>query len=119
MKLKFLLLGLLFTSGALLLVITEANLHPAEQAYLELTNMDDKPILLSDFKLGFIDHDVVPWKVCSGRLMHLPEKILDLDKSFVLASATDFHAERYTEGEDGYAEKMSETDSVVFLMNPM
>ena len=59
MKLKLLLLGLLFTSGALFaqdtirsLVITEANLHPAEQAYLELTNMGNEPIQLSKFKLG-------------------------------------------------------------------
>lgn len=63
MKLKLLLIGLLFTSGALFaqdlirsLIITEANLQPEGQAYIELTNMGDEPIQWSDFKHGLIEH---------------------------------------------------------------
>jgi len=114
MKLKLLLIALVFTSGALFaqdtirsLVITEANLHPEPQAYLELTNMGNEPIQLSNFKLGLIEHDVVPWNVRAGRLYRLPEKVLLPGESFVIASATDFQAEQFAKGVDGYAEKLT------------
>lgn len=59
MKLKLLLLGLLFMGGLAsaqdtidYLVITEARIDNTHAAYLELTNMGDQPVQLSDFKIG-------------------------------------------------------------------
>ena len=56
--------------------------------------------------MGIIEHDVVPWNV-RRMFFRLPEKILEPGKSFVLASATDFKAEQFAKGEDGYAEKLT------------
>lgn len=110
MKLKLLLLGFLFIGGFLTaqdtiktLVITEANLHPENQVYLELTNMGEKPIQLNQFELGEINHFTVPWDF--PNTVMLPDRILQPGESFVMASVNDYSPIGYAKEEFGYAEK--------------
>ena len=122
MKLKFLLFSL-FISGIInaqqivceypegvitSLVITEARMFNTSEAYLEITNMGENSVRLSEFKLGqlrahsttrpVIDLCNDGWHNTVEGYMFLPDRMLDPGKSFVVTNAYDYGPIHYKEG---------------------
>lgn len=115
MKLKLLLLFTL-TVGILYaqepepyrqLLITEIYTQRPNRNYVELTNMGEETINLSEFKLGVLnpwasgriyDVDTDPWVPQNWNyVMFLPDVDLGPDESFVITGAYDFGPRRYKE----------------------
>lgn len=123
---KILLLILLFSGIAQAqepyrqLLITETfNQGAYGYTYYELTNMGDKTINLSEFKLGanysqsVLQTPEVPWKPNgSAFLMRLPDYILKPGQSFLMTEAYDYGPKTYKQ--DPYAKGANEQP-----MNPM
>ena len=96
MKLKFLLLFLFVIGyGALVnaqtkpyknLIITEARFTYVPDNYVELTNMGNETVDLSEFELGSIIYWNTPWNPEEGRYLMLPKKMLAPGKSFLIAN---------------------------------
>jgi hypothetical protein len=91
------------------LVISEASLISALEAYVELTNMGNEPILLSDYKFGRLIYahastarisDLCndPWYTTTHMYLFLPNRILNPGESFVLTGAYDYGPVHYKEG---------------------
>jgi len=105
MKLKFLLLFLLMVGyGALVnaqkkpynnLIYSEIRMDTPEQSYIELTNMGNETIDLSEFELGVIGPYGLPWVYEAQYFLKLPKKNLAPGKSFVIVSASDFEPENW------------------------
>jgi hypothetical protein len=119
MKLKFLLFILLLSAGVLnaqdtirSLVITESRMSGGPQNYLEITNMGDKPVQLSQFELGHM----TPWSPLplftneANNFMRLPEKLLQPGESFVIAARSEFGPKQFAKGLDGFPERESKVD---------
>ncbi|MGM0473961.1 MAG: hypothetical protein ACQERV_07440, partial [Bacteroidota bacterium] len=103
---------LLVSSGMLIaqdtiktLVITEAKMDRAEQAYCEITNMGDDPVNLSDFEFGRISPwdgfpEDVTWpdqapQVDQQNIERLPDVVLQSGESYVIGAVADFTEEQY------------------------
>jgi len=102
MKLKLLLFTLLLMSGIMSaqqanrsLMITEVRFDRADQSYVEITNMGNMPIDLSEFEFGVISAWTVHYEAEEGNWMMLPEVILMPGESYVIASVLDFVEEQY------------------------
>lgn len=115
MKFKFLLLLFSISCGILSaqepyrsLVITEARLGGQPQAYIELTNMGDQTINLSEFEIGKVTPWTAPVEVEGGLeawtledwfqvgendYMMLPDVELAPGESYVIASVADWRPE--------------------------
>ncbi len=111
MKSKILLLFLVFACSIVnaqdtirSLIITEVNLHNASNAFLEISNVGDKPVQLNQFKIGVITPFTTPWNAYPYAQFMLPERILQPGESLVLTSAIDFGPEQFAKGLDGYSE---------------
>ncbi len=86
------------------LVITEARMDGSNEGYLEITNLGEKEIQLSEFKVGHLDpwgssqpiYNVWedPW-VTGDKYFFLPEKILKPGDSYVIAPAFDYGPLQY------------------------
>jgi hypothetical protein len=119
MKLKFLLFSLLMTSGFLYaqdtiktLIITEIRLTHHEENFVEITNIGDKAVQLSDFEFGLIrPWNNVPWTPESpDRSYMLPEKMLNPGESFVMATVCDFGPKMFRKGSDDYRERITKQE---------
>ncbi len=116
MRLKLLLFAMLLSAGIYAqeayrgLIITESRMSGSPDNYVEITNVGDKAVNLKDFELG----KVTPWDPAitdvftspftpgtSGYIM-LPDFVLEPGKSFVVATAYDFAAEKYAKKVAGY-----------------
>ena len=89
------------------LVITEIRMRGTSNMYVEITNMSDQTIQLSDFKLAHL----TPWSrtnpindLCTDlwmndtpNYMFLPNRTLEPGKSFVVTTAYDFRPWYYKE----------------------
>ena len=112
MRLKLLLVTLLVSSGMLIaqdtiktLVITEAKMDRAEQAYAEITNMGNDPVNLSEFEFGMITPwnsfpEGVTWPDQAPQVDHqnierLPDVVLQPNESYVIGAVNDFTEEQY------------------------
>ena len=117
MKLKLLLLLMMLT-GMLYaqepyrnLIISEARMDGQPSNHVELTNMGNQPVNLSEFKFvlmrPWIPEPVLdvwndPWVPEGNRMFMLPDKVLQPGESFVLTSAYDFGPEMYRRRVDGF-----------------
>jgi hypothetical protein len=111
MKLKLLLFALLL-SGVLYaqdtinyLIITESHAYRADQSYVELTNLGDKPLQMAEFKLGKIGPYEEPFN--STLEYRFPERILQPGESFVIARFMDFTEKMYPTDPDNYTERVT------------
>lgn len=125
MKLKFLLFLMLMTlllraqDPYRSLIITEARMDQANNAYCEITNVGDEPVQLSQFKFGTITPwnppilDVWndPWNPYH-RYFFLPDRILKPGESFVIATAWDFGPRMYKKHVPGFenVERINQTE---------
>ncbi|MDX1283378.1 MAG: T9SS type A sorting domain-containing protein [Draconibacterium sp.] len=119
MKLKLLLLILLIGFGVVnaqdtirTLIITEARMNHHHNNYIEITNVGDFDIELSEFEFGLIRPfgGNVLWTPEEARRFMLPEKILKPGECFVLATAYDFSPKQFAKGLDDYLEKITPDD---------
>jgi hypothetical protein len=99
MKLKLLLL-LLLMNGVLCaqdtirtLIITEVRMDHPPYAYVEITNVGNDAIQLSNFEFGNLKYWDAPYSPPPGQYFMLPEKLLQPGESFVIANFYD-HTER-------------------------
>ena len=108
MKFKLLLCSLLMSCGILSaqdtiwsLVITEARLDRADEAYIELTNMGEETINLANFTFGTVS----PWSPdpanytaeYTGDTMKLPNYELAPGETYLIAAFRDYNLEKYYE----------------------
>ncbi len=111
MKFKFLLFSMLFSLCSIYaqepyksLVITEARLTDQYNAYIELTNMGDQTINLSEFEIGKVGPWTSPvevegewtledWFNVGNDFMMLPDAQLEPGESYVVGSVADWRPE--------------------------
>lgn len=112
MRLKLLLFVMLLSVGSLFaqdtirtLIISESHAYRADQSYVELTNVGNKPLQMADFRLGKIG----PWEVPFNSAIEyrFPEKILQPGESFVIARILDFTEKMYPIDPDNYTERVT------------
>jgi hypothetical protein len=117
MKLK-LLLFLMMLTGMLYaqepyrnLIISEARMNAQNDNHVELTNMGNDPVNLSEFKFvlmrPWIPEPILdpwndPWVPEGNRMFMLPDVVLQPGESFVLTSAYDFGPRQYYNKVDGF-----------------
>jgi hypothetical protein len=104
MRLKFLLLFLLAVWCSAMtyaqtgpyknLIITEASMSWRPSNYVEITNVGEDTVNLSEFEFGNIPEWSKPWLPSKSHFM-LPNKKLAPGKSFVMAAAADFEPENW------------------------
>lgn len=119
MKLKILLFAL-FVSGGLInaqdtirtLIITEIRTTHQEEDFVEITNIGDDPVQLSNFEFGLIRcWNNIPWTPENPtRSFMLPEKVLQPGESYVMAAVAEFNPKKFREGSDDYREKVTKDD---------
>ncbi|MBT3383265.1 MAG: T9SS type A sorting domain-containing protein [Prolixibacteraceae bacterium] len=117
MKLKLLLFLFLFSTGIInaqdtirSLVITEARSDGQPENFIELTNMGDQPVDLSQFEFGLmrpwanpvLDVWNDPWTPEGNRFFMLPEVILQPGESWVITTAYDFGRAQYLKKVPGF-----------------
>jgi hypothetical protein len=117
MKLKLLLLLMMLTGMIYAqepyrnLIISEARMDAQNNNHVELTNMGDQAINLSEFKFvlmrPWIPEPVLdvwndPWVPEGNRMFMLPDVELQPGESYVLTSAYDFGPEMYRRKVDGF-----------------
>jgi hypothetical protein len=111
MKLRLLLFLMLLTGMVYAqepyrnLIISEARMDAQNTNHVELTNMGNEAINLSEFKFvlmrpwipdpGIIDPWNDPWVPEGNRMFMLPDVVLEPGESYVLASAYDFGPTMY------------------------
>ena len=112
MRLKLLLVMLLVSSGMLIaqdtiktLIISEAKMDRAEQAYCEITNMGTEAVNLKDFEFGMITPwngfpEGVSWPDQAPQVDHqnierLPDVVLQPGESYVIGTVNDYTEEMY------------------------
>jgi len=96
------------------LIITESRMTGNGQNYIEITNMGDKPVQLSQFELG----KLTPWSPLprytneTNNFFRLPEKLLQPGKSFVIALRFEFAPKQFAKGLDGFGELETKPDVI-------
>jgi hypothetical protein len=92
MKLKLLLLFLIVTPGIVSaqevyrsLIFSEVRWDRNENSYIELTNVGDKDVMLSDYRLNYLSSNDLPFTSAADARLQLPEQILKPGESFVVA----------------------------------
>lgn len=117
MRTKILLLLCLLAPGILIaqdtirsLIITEARLDRADQAYVEITNMSDSPVQMGDFEFGTIRPWGLPYTGEPNRSFRLPENILQPGESYVIATVLDFTEEQYPKDPDNYNDNITKEE---------
>ncbi|MBW6534325.1 MAG: T9SS type A sorting domain-containing protein [Mariniphaga sp.] len=117
MKLK-LLLFLMMLTGMLYaqepyrnLIISEARMDGQRSIHVELTNMGNQEVNLSEFKFAlmrpWIPEPILdvwndPWVPEGNRMFMLPDRVLSPGESFVLTTAVDFEPKQYYNRVDGF-----------------
>lgn len=107
MRIKFLLFLMLLSCGILnaqdtirSLIITEARMNRPALAYVELTNMGDATINLSEFEFGKVgawdarDDDSIWFDIPENAYMMLPDIELAPGESYVISSIEDWRKEK-------------------------
>jgi hypothetical protein len=93
------------------LVITEARKDAQNHNHVELTNMGNTPINLSEYKFvlmsPFIPQPVMnvfqdPWVPQGNRMFMLPDFVLEPGESYVITTAYDFGPKMYNMQVDGF-----------------
>ncbi len=118
MKLKLLLVLFLISCGIInaqepnrSLIISESRSNAQPDNYVELTNMGDQPINLSEYKFGLMRpwipepvDDVWndPWVPEGNRFFMLPNVVLQPGESWVITTAYDFGPEQYQKKVPGF-----------------
>ena len=119
MKLKLLLFALLLSGGILraqdtikTLIISEIRLSHHEENFVEITNIGEEAVQLSQFEFGLIrPWNNVPWiPEDETRSFMLPEKELGAGESFVMATVAEFNPKKFREGSDDYREKVTKDE---------
>jgi hypothetical protein len=119
MKTRLLLLLLMLTGSFVnandtirTLIITEARLDHHQSNFVEITNVGDFPIQLSDFKFGLIrPWNNIPWTPENpNRAYRLPEKILHPGQSYVMATVWEFNPKQFKKGVLGYQERVTKQE---------
>ncbi|MFH0756751.1 MAG: T9SS type A sorting domain-containing protein [Bacteroidota bacterium] len=106
MKRKLLLLFLLVAGGLLYaqdtirtLLITEAHLGTPNICFVEISNVGEDAIQLSDFELGRDQHN----DFINADHIRLPDKMLQPGESFLVATVRDFTTYAYQMGIDDWS----------------
>ena len=119
MKLKLLLFAVLMSGGLLkaqdtirTLIITEIRTTHHEEDFVEITNIGDEAVQLSDFEFGLIRcWNNIPWTPENpDRSFMLPEKVLQPGESYVMATVCEFGPMRFREGSDDYRERVTKQE---------
>jgi len=119
MKLKLLLFALILSGGILraqdtikTLIISEIRLSHHEDNFVEITNIGDEAVQLSQFEFGLIrPWNNVPWTPENEtRSFMLPERELGAGESFVMATVAEFNPKKFREGSDDYREKVTKDE---------
>ncbi|HYX10264.1 MAG TPA: hypothetical protein VE912_26280, partial [Bacteroidales bacterium] len=128
MKFKLLLFSLLLSCGVLsaqdtikTLVITEARFDRADDNYVELTNMGDAPVNLSQFEFGRIDPWTTPtdaWNPVTAYMM-LPDTILQPGATFVMGVREDWRPVMEKKNPYLFGYRASKADMVPLLDLPI
>lgn len=120
MKLQLLLFMFLISAGILnaqdtirTLIISEARSYSQFNSYVELTNMGEEPVDLSQFKFGVMRHASTPiydvwndpWVPEANKFYMLPKVILQPGKSWVQTTAYDFGPEQYRKKIPGFEDQ--------------
>jgi hypothetical protein len=110
MRTKILLLLFLLISGILnaqdtirTLVISEVRLDDIREAYVEISNVGETTLNLSQFELGIIGAWTVPWDPGANYWFMLPNKELEPGKSFVAAAVFDWTPKQWLISPENYA----------------
>jgi hypothetical protein len=96
------------------LVITEYRGDSKHRAYLELTNMGNKPVQLNQFKIGHWSQgsklDYLTGKTVVANTAHrIPvDKVLQPGESFVFAAVQEYEAKMFARGFHDYQEKLTQ-----------
>lgn len=108
------------------LIITEAKMDRAEQQYIEITNVGDVPLNLSDFEFSSLNPwntfpEGVVWpeqapQIDNQSIERLPDMVLAPGESFVIGAVSDFTEENYARdlARFGYSQDWGQR----FLTNP-
>ncbi len=90
------------------LIISEARFTSDAEAFIEITNIGDQPVRLSDYKFGRLDawsvtHPIYDlcndsWYSDRNDYMFLPDRMLDPGKSFVITFGYDYGPRHYQAG---------------------
>ncbi len=128
MKFKLLLFSLLLSCGIMsaqdtikTLVITEARLDRADDNYVELTNMGDAPVNLSQFEFGRIGPWVRPteaWNPVDAYMM-LPDTLLQPGATYVMGVREDWRPVMEKKDPYLYGYRASKADMVPLLDLPI
>ncbi len=117
MKLKLLLLTLAVSCGVLnaqdtirSLIISEARLDAAQNAYVEITNVGDAPLNMSDFEFGTVGPWTQPYEPEENYFFMLPDRELGVNESFVMAMVYDFGPEQWLVDPDNFDEKITKDE---------
>jgi len=108
------------------LIITETRLDNTNRTYLELTNVGDQPVQMSDFHIG---HWGAGSTLVDGQTNQddhqIPfDKLLQPGESFLFATVQDFGPRMFAKGLEGFPEKqnqdniLEELDFPVFIPEP-
>jgi hypothetical protein len=110
MRTKTLLFLLLLSCGVLnaqdtikTLIITEARLDDARHTYVEISNVGNTPIELSQFELGVIGAWDAPYLPANNFWFMLPERVLAAGESFVVAAVYDWNPKMWLKDPDHYS----------------
>ncbi|MGC9343242.1 MAG: cadherin-like beta sandwich domain-containing protein, partial [Bacteroidales bacterium] len=118
MRLKLLLFSLVVSCGFLYaqddtirtLIITEARLDAAQNAYVEITNVGDASLNMKDFEFGVVGPWTQPYTPEENYWFMLPDKELGPDESFVMAMVYDFGPEMWLIDPDNYSERITKDE---------
>lgn len=117
MRLKLLLFSLVVSCGFLnaqdtirTLIISEARLDGMNQAYVELSNVGDEAINLSEFEFGKVDPWTDPYAPAENIYFRLPDRVLQPGESFVMATVYDFGPEMWLLDREKYSRKISKDE---------
>jgi hypothetical protein len=95
------------------LVITEVRLSGSITGYIELTNMGDSAVQLSQFEIGALSpwQSQLPFIAEPGNFSRIPERLLDPGESFVICCEYDYNPKQFALGfiED-FQERLSKPD---------
>lgn len=94
------------------LVITECRLSNRTTAYLELTNMGNKPVQLNQFKIGHIGQGMIldysTGKIATSSHRIPVDKVLQPGESFVFAAVSEYQSKMFALGFHDYGEKFTQ-----------
>lgn len=118
MKLKLLLFFLVVVGFSLLteaqtkkpynnLLITEAQIGDSFFNYVEITNMGNETIELSNFEFGRIDAWTVPYNAPATQKLRFPSKTLAPGKSYLISAAFDHNPRMFLKNPEKWQERMT------------